>query len=224
MIEAATWAVAIVSAYFIGALPSGIIVGKAWRGVDIRNYGSGSSGTTNVLRTLGGRAAAVTLVIDFLKGTAPVLAVRLVAGPLELSATDWLTAATGISAIVGHTWPVYVGFKGGKGIATGWGALAGMSPIGAGAGLVGVAVIAATRYVSLGALIGAGTALVITVVLAVGWGASYAHVVYTVVGCSLILVRHTENIDRLMKGTERRVEANARPERASGSERPADRS
>lgn len=223
MLDAAIWFVAVAAGYLIGAMPSGIIVGRIWRGIDIRNYGSGSTGTTNVLRTLGNVPAGVTLLLDFVKGCIPVLVVRLISSPLDLAAHDMLQAAVGIAAIVGHTWPVYVGFKGGKGIATGWGALLAMSPFAAAAGLVGLLIVAITRIVSVGALIGAGTTLLATVVLAVAFGWPFEHVLYTVIGCGLILIRHSDNINRLMEGTERRVEANPKPQRAANPQRSTER-
>lgn len=219
MLDAVTWLVAVSAGYLIGAMPSGVIVARLWRGIDIRNYGSGSTGTTNVYRTLGRVAAGVTLLLDFVKGCIPVLAARVVSSLLDVYAADLLLAAVGIAAIAGHTWPVYVGFKGGKGIATGWGALLVMSPIAAAAGTVALLIIATTRYVSLGALIGAGTTLLVTVVLAIGFSWPFEHVIYTVIGCGLILFRHSDNINRLMEGTERRMEANPKPERAGSTPR-----
>lgn len=223
MLDAAIWIVAVAAGYLIGAMPSGLIVGRIWRRIDIRNYGSGSTGATNVLRTLGRVPAGVTLLLDFVKGGLPVLAARLVSTQLDVVAPDMLQATVGIAAIVGHTWPVYVGFKGGKGIATGWGALLAMSPFAAAAGLVGLLIIAITRIVSVGALIGAGTTLLATVALAVWFGWPFEHVLYTVIGCGLILIRHFDNINRLIAGTERRVEANPKPERATSTQRSVDR-
>lgn len=223
MLDAAIWIVAVAAGYLIGAMPSGIIVGRIWRGIDIRNYGSGSTGTTNVLRTLGNVPAGVTLLLDFVKGCIPVLVVRLISSPLDVGAHDLLQATVGIAAIVGHTWPVYVGFKGGKGIATGWGSLLAMSPFAAAVGLVGLLIIAITRIVSVGALIGAGATLLATVVLAVAFGWPFEHVLYTVIGCGLILIRHSDNINRLIEGTERRVEANPKPQRAANPQRSTER-
>ena len=219
MLDAAVWLAAVVLSYLVGALPSGLIVGRIWRGVDIRNYGSGATGATNVYRTLGRIPAALTLILDYLKGALPVLVTRIVASLLEVNAPDLLEAMVGIAVIAGHTWPIYVGFKGGKGIATGAGALTLISPIAAVATLISLPIIAATRYVSLGALIGAGATVPTTVALALFWSWPFEHILFTVVGFAMILFRHSSNINRLLDGTERRVEANPKPERATDSQR-----
>ena len=224
MLDVAVWLAAVAVSYLVGALPSGLIVGRVWRGVDIRNYGSGATGATNVYRTLGRVPAALVLIIDFLKGALPVLATRIVASLLDVGAPDLLEAVAGIVVIAGHTWPIYVGFKGGKGIATGAGALTVISPIAAIATLISLPIIAATRYVSLGALIGAGATIPATAALALFWGWPFEHILFTVVGFAMILFRHSSNINRLLEGTERRVEANPKPERAAESQRNTGRS
>lgn len=219
MLDVAVWLAAVAVSYLVGALPSGLIVGRVLRGVDIRNYGSGATGATNVYRTLGRVPAALVLIIDFLKGALPVLATRIVASVLDVGAPNLLEAVAGIVVIAGHTWPIYVGFKGGKGIATGVGALTVISPIAAAVALISLPIIAATRYVSLGALIGAGVSIPATAALAIFWGWPFEHILFTVVGCAMILFRHSSNINRLLDGTERRVEANPKPERAAESQR-----
>ena len=224
MLDAAVWLGAVALAYLVGAMPSGLIVGRVWRGVDIRNYGSGATGATNVYRTLGRVPAALVLILDFLKGALPLLATRIIASLLEVGGPDWLEAVAGIAVIAGHTWPVYVGFKGGKGIATGAGALTVISPYAAAATLISLPIIAATRYVSLGALIGAGATIPTTVALAIFWGWPYAHILFTVIGFAMILFRHSSNINRLLEGTERRMEANPKPERAADTQRNPGRS
>ena len=109
--------VVLVTAYFLGAVPSGVIAGRLWRGVDIRSYGSGGSGATNVARTLGPRAGAAVFASDVGKGIIVAVIARLV------SDDGWLVALAGTFAVLGHTFPVYIRFKGGKGVATGLGAL-----------------------------------------------------------------------------------------------------
>ena len=115
MSDPAVAAIVLVSAYFIGAIPAGVIVGRLWRGVDIRSYGSGGSGATNVARTLGSRAGGVVLAMDVGKG----IIVAVIA--LLVSDEAWLLAAAGTFAVLGHMFPVYIKFKGGKGVATGLG-------------------------------------------------------------------------------------------------------
>ncbi|MCH8229952.1 MAG: glycerol-3-phosphate acyltransferase, partial [Chloroflexi bacterium] len=116
--------VVLVTAYFIGAVPSGVIVGRLWRGVDIRSYGSGGSGATNVARTLGLRAGAAVFASDFGKGIIVAVIARLVSPDAA-----WLVALAGTVAVLGHMFPVYIRFKGGKGGATGLGAPGVISPV-----------------------------------------------------------------------------------------------
>ena len=128
--------IVLVAAYFIGAIPFGVIIGRLWRGVDIRSYGSGGSGATNVTRTLGPRAGATVFAADFAKGVSVIALSRYV-----MNGDPWLVAAAGTVAVLGHMFPVYIKFKGGKGVSTGFGALAVISPIAAVIALVGVLII-----------------------------------------------------------------------------------
>ena len=151
--------------YLLGAIPFGLIIGRFTKGIDLREYGSHRTGATNALRTLGTRAAAAVFVLDVAKGVAAVVLARaLFAGdPL----VDWAAAVAGVAAIVGHNWSVFIGFTGGRGVATSAGALAAMSPW----TILIVAPIVAlliwrTRYVSLGSVTGALAAPIITAALA----------------------------------------------------------
>ena len=140
--------------YLLGSVPFGVIAGRVVGGVDVRQYGSGSTGTTNVLRTVGRRAAVAVLLLDMGKSVVAVLLARL------LTDSDGVEVATALAAIAGHIWPVFAGFRGGKGISVGWSALFVLSPIsGLVATLVGVPVIAVSRYVSLGSIIGSSLSL-----------------------------------------------------------------
>ena len=113
--------------YLAGSIPFGWIAGKVTRGIDVRNYGSGATGATNVLRTLGMRSFLLVLVADALKGYVPVLATWYIAEPHVGSDTaHGLQVAAGAAAIVGHDWPLYIGWRGGKGVATSYGAMAGL--------------------------------------------------------------------------------------------------
>ena len=181
-------------------MPFGVIAGRVVGGVDVRQYGSGSTGTTNVLRTVGRRAAVAVLLLDMGKS---VVAVKLAQLLTDSAGVD---VATALAAIAGHIWPIFAGFRGGKGISVGWSALFVLSPIsGLVATVVGVPVIAVSRYVSLGSIMGAISGCIALFVLAVATtGTSTVYAWYAVIGGSSVLVLHRENISRLIKGEERK--------------------
>lgn len=207
----------LLTAYLVGAVPSGVIVGRLWRGVDIRSYGSGGSGATNVARTLGSRAGAAVLASDVGKGVIVAVIARLVS-PDAWQA--WILAAAGTTAVLGHMFPVYIRFKGGKGVATGLGALFVISPAAGVVALIGVAIAALTRYVSLGSIIGSGlslgslAALSVFQVSVLGIRHDRWYLLFAIPVGLLILWRHQSNIDRLAKGDESRLENKPTPRRA----------
>ena len=213
MSDPAVAAIVLVSAYFIGAIPSGVIVGRLWRGVDIRSYGSGGSGATNVARTLGPRAGGVVLAMDVGKG----IIVAVIA--LLVSDEAWLLAAAGTFAVIGHMFPVYIKFKGGKGVATGLGTLFIISPLAGAIALLGVAIAALTRYVSIGSIIGGSISLGLLAVLSLfevsvlGTQHDRWYLLFAIPVAVLILWRHQPNIDRLAKGDESRLENKPNPRR-----------
>jgi glycerol-3-phosphate acyltransferase PlsY len=187
---------AIAVAYLVGAIPFGLLVAKLQKGIDIREHGSGNIGTSNVLRTLGKRAALLTLAGDILKGYLPILLARGL-GVSEL----WMTVV-GLAAVIGHNWPVYAGFRGGKGVATSFGASLGIMPGMAGLALLVYIVVATmARYTSLAALISSAS-LLLWVHL---FKASPAQVLFAAIAAALIYLRHRENIQRLLRGTERKI-------------------
>jgi glycerol-3-phosphate acyltransferase PlsY len=189
--------VALLAAYLVGAVPVGLLVARLAGGGDIRSKGSGNIGATNLLRTLGPVAGAATLAGDILKGWLAVTAARAIA-PDE----PWALAAGAVAAIVGNCWPVFLRFRGGKGVATGLGAFLGVAPWALlPSVVVFVAVVAATRFISLASLCGAlclpvGAALL-------GYGR--AAVVAAVVVFAIVLLRHRANVQRLVSGTESRL-------------------
>lgn len=190
--------------YALGAIPFGLLIGRWTRGIDLRAYGSHRTGATNALRTLGARAAAGVFVLDVAKGVAAVLLARLLFGGDEQ--TEWAAALAGVAAIVGHNWSVFIGFTGGRGVATSAGALGAMSPwtlvI-----LVPIVflVMWRSRYVSLGSITGAIGAPLVTAVLAGLAVASAPAVAYALASGLLVTVSHADNIGRLRAGTERRI-------------------
>jgi acyl phosphate:glycerol-3-phosphate acyltransferase len=185
--------------YLLGAIPSGVLVGRL-RGVDPRETGSGRTGTTNAMRSLGMRWAAVVALLDVAKGAVAVL----LGGALGPDA--WGAAIAGVAAVVGHVRSVFIGFGGGRGVATGAGAMLVLAPL---AVLAAVpefaAIVAATRLVSLGSISAAVTvALVAGALYAIGWVGIVAVVAATLIGL-VVIVAHADNIGRLLSGTERRL-------------------
>jgi len=196
----AQFAAAIVFGYLLGAVPSGLIVGKLFRGIDIREYGSGKIGTANALRTLGWKGSALVFVLDLLKGAIPVSFAYF------LTSSDLAAVISAAAAMVGHNWSVFIGFQGGRGVVTAFGAFLVLSPLAAIFSLVvGLSVIALSRYVSLGSMVGAvasaGSSLFM---LQIGRG-SYLVFVLMVFVAALIIFQHRDNLVRLCRGTERKL-------------------
>ncbi len=185
----------VLSGYVLGAVPTGFLVGWAY-GVDVRRVGSGNIGTANVMRAAGKWAAIFTLLGDMLKGLVPVVAARLV------TEDEWVVAAVALAAVVGHCWPIFLRFKGGKGVATGAGTSIGLAPV-VGLGLFAFwwAVVLVSRYTSLGAIL----VMVLSPVAFLLTGQPAPYVLYTIAGGALVLWRHRENVRALLKGTERKI-------------------
>ena len=189
----------IISAYLIGSIPTGLVIARL-KGVDLRTVGSGNIGATNVGRALGKKWAVATFIGDALKGFVPAFAFPLLCGSACSSAPS-LGVFCGVAAIAGHVWPVYLRFKGGKGVATSAGVLLGIAPIAALLGaVIWYVLFSTTRYVSL-ASIGASIAIP-----PVGWllyAANGLAVPIALTGLAvLVIAKHWSNILRLLKGTE----------------------
>ncbi len=194
------YAIVAVVSYLLGSIPTGLLVGKALGGIDIRRYGSGNIGATNTLRVLGPKASAIVLIADFVKGALPVIVVSLLFGD-ELHK---ILAALG--ALTGHNWSIFMGLKGGRGVATGIGGLVIMSPllfaVNVGSGL---AVIVASRYVSLGSIVGAAVIIFMGILMFAVGNVSSQFFIYVVIGGSMVLFKHRDNLARLLKGKERKL-------------------
>jgi acyl phosphate:glycerol-3-phosphate acyltransferase len=202
-----TYLLSSAAAYLIGAIPCSYLVGKA-RGIDIRQHGSGNVGATNVFRVVGKPWGILAFVGDFAKGFVPAFVFPLLAARSGAAVEPGLLAvACGCSAVVGHVFPVFLGFKGGKGIATSAGVLLGIAPAAVGIGvLVFGAVFLLTRYVSLASILAAA-------VIAVGawflyWERGVPASTLRPAALSalslLTIYRHKSNIQRLLNGTEHR--------------------
>ena len=186
-----------VVAYLIGAIPTGFLIARAFGIGDVRRHGSGTIGATNVLRTAGKTPAILTLVGDVVKGVLAVVAGGAVAanGPVG-------PAVAAVAAVVGNCWSVFLGFRGGKGVATGLGTMLWLVPLAVlPSAVVFVAVVATTRFVSLGSLLGAVGVPVVALVL----GYPRASVVAGAIVALIIVARHHQNIARLRNGTENRL-------------------
>jgi glycerol-3-phosphate acyltransferase PlsY len=195
---------AVVLGYLLGAIPFGLIIGRLTKGIDLREYGSHRTGATNALRTLGTPAAAAVFLLDVGKGVVAVLVARLLFAGDPL--VEWAAAAAGVAAIVGHNWSLFIGFTGGRGVATSAGGLGAMSfwTILIVAPIV-VLVIWRSRYVSLGSVTGALAAPFVTAVLAAVGVATVQAIAYALASGLLVTVAHADNIGRLRAGTERRI-------------------
>ncbi len=191
----------LLAAYLIGAIPVGFLVARAAGGPDIRRAGSGNIGATNVLRTLGKGPAVLTLLGDILKGYLAVSAAR------AIGTEPWAAAAGAVAAIAGNCWPVFLAFRGGKGVATGLGAFLAFIPWAvAPAAALWLGVTVLSRYVSLASIV----ACLSLVPGAVLFGYPRHAAAAAAVGAVIIVWRHRENVVRLASGTERRLGERAR--------------
>ncbi|GLX68997.1 glycerol-3-phosphate 1-O-acyltransferase PlsY [Paenibacillus glycanilyticus] len=193
--------IAVVLSYLLGSVSFSIVIARLVKGIDIREHGSGNAGATNTIRVLGKGPGILVFVLDFAKGIAAVWIGRALG--LD-EGIDWTPALCGLAAIMGHNWPVYFNFKGGKGIATTIGAIAALAFVPALiAGIITIIVIAITRYVSLGSLIFAA----LTPVLIAIFYYSAPVVTVSLILCLFAFVRHRTNIVKLLKGTENKLGA-----------------
>jgi glycerol-3-phosphate acyltransferase PlsY len=203
-------------AYLLGSIPFGYLLIKYvfTRGEDVRRIGSGGIGATNVTRRAGRAAGLLTYFLDVAKGTAAVMLMRLVAS----DDYTWIGAAA-IAAIAGHIFPVFLGFRGGKGVATGVGVYLALAPYSVIATLVLWSLIVyLTRYVSLGSII-ATAAVPLWTLLFYGLVWPHQHLTALVIigvgGCALIVAKHHENIKRLMRGTENKIGTRIKPDKTA---------
>ena len=185
---------AIVS-YFIGSIPTGVILAKYFGNVDLRGVGSGNIGATNVTRAMGKKFGVITLLGDILKGLSPTLFA------LYIFDSQNLAALVGFSAFMGHIFSVFLEFKGGKGVATALGVLLVTSPLATGIGILAfIVVFAATRYVSASSL-----AAAVVIPIAAYWtGRPFPYMILASLISVFVIWKHTDNIKRLIKGTEKK--------------------
>ncbi len=197
------WLGLIAAAYLVGSVPFSFLVVRALRGIDVRSVGSGNPGATNAMRAVGALPALAVLALDFGKGLAPV------AVGSWLGASPAVLAAAGVAAVAGHVFPLFLGFSGGKGVATAAGALAMLAPLAAAASMaVFFVAVAWKRYVSLGSILAVALAPAFVALFGrVGWSprAPKELVAGVLLIGLLVLARHAENVRRLLAGAEHRL-------------------
>lgn len=190
----------IAAGYLLGSVPYGLVVGYLWLRRDIRQSGSGKTGTTNVLRTAGRIPAALVMACDILKGTVPALLGRFA------FEDDGVAAAGAAAAIAGHVWPVFAGFRGGRGVATSFGGILGLSPlISLVFPVIAAAIVLPTRYVSLMSVVGTPAAAAVIAVAAAAGRVPVEFALYALFATALVVYMHIPNIRRLLNGTEPRI-------------------
>lgn len=201
--------------YLIGSIPFGLIIGKLKKGVDIRDYGSGRTGATNLMRVAGIKLGVLALVLDVFKaGAAVVLATMIVGsgnGALTVGgvAILWQHIAqvtAGVAVVAGHNWPIFAKFRGGRGVTAYFGTLFAIYPP---AGIFGAEIVAiaalSSRHMSVGSILGSLAALCLMIALSIAHGFPVIYVVYASAVVALLVYRHRDNIKRLQQGTERRL-------------------
>ena len=224
----AQFAAVVIVGYLLGSIPFGTLIGRRFYKVDVRKHGSGKTGATNVLRTAGKKAAALAVLLDVSKGALAVIFAGLIVGRNYLVIGDFglgLLVAQGLAALAamaGHNWSVFLGFRGGRGVATFFGGLIALCPV---AALFGgeVFIIGAglTRFASLGSIAGAVGTYSILIPLTILNGFPLEYLVYTLIGTVVIIIMHRDNIGRLLTGKERKLgekaeETSSPPSEASG--------
>ena len=195
-------------AYLIGSVNFSVILSKKMAGFDVREKGSGNAGTTNMLRSVGKKAAALTLICDILKGIVAILIAMFIGWAFQVENQSLLVQIAGIAVVIGHTFPIFFGFKGGKGVATSLGILI-MSnwQIGLICLVFGVILIVLTRMVSLGSCAAAVLFPVLTLFITENYivtqGSCY--LIYSIILAVIVLFNHRSNIKRILAGKENKI-------------------
>jgi acyl phosphate:glycerol-3-phosphate acyltransferase len=203
-------ALVVVAAYLLGSIPFGYLIVRLKAGADIRATGSGGTGATNVSRSAGKAAGVLTLMLDALKGAAAILLARTVCGSAQ--EVGWWIALAGLAALLGHIFPIWLGFRGGKGVATGVGVFLMLSPLAVAlAAIIFLIIVWSTRYVSLGSIL-AATSIPLFIWLQHRFLAPVSNLVplmlLAISGTLLIVFAHRGNIGRLRQGTENKFGRN----------------
>jgi acyl phosphate:glycerol-3-phosphate acyltransferase len=189
--------IVVISSYFFGSLPFGLMIAKWWKGIDVREHGSGNIGATNVYRVVGRPAGVVVFILDVLKGLLPPLTAH------GLHLQDWWIVSSGFAAILGHNFSPFLGVKGGKGVSTSLGVLFGVAPkVGITAWTLWGIALGITGYVSVGSILAAAALAPLSLLLYPG---QLAILAFCLIAGAFSIVKHRGNIVRLLNGTENSV-------------------
>lgn len=202
----------VVIAYLLGSIPFGLIVSKLRSGIDVRKYGSGKTGATNVMRAVGTKLGFLTIGLDGFKAGLAVQLAKVIIGNGILTIgsipLDWQVAQViaGIAALVGHNWPLFAKFKGGRGVAAYFGTLFVISPL---AAIFGIEVLVVSallsRHMSLGSMLGALAAWCLLLTLTIVNNSPPVYLIYGSIATGLLIYLHRDNVKRLKQGTERKL-------------------
>ena len=202
----ATYIIIGIIGYLIGSISFSIIIGKKMAGIDVREQGSGNAGSTNVLRTIGKKAAALTLLCDVLKGVIAVLIAFVVGKFAKDLNSAILIQIAALAVVVGHTFPIYFGFKGGKGVATSLGILLIVNwQIGLICLVFALLLMALTRMVSLGSVSAAVLYPVLTIFITEHYLVSGNYIIFGILLAAFVIFNHRENVKRILSGTENKL-------------------
>ena len=203
----ATYIIVAIIAYAIGSINFSVIISRKMAGFDVRDKGSKSGGTTNVLRTVGKKAALITLICDILKGVVAIYVACIIGKIIKSADSALLTQIAGLSVVIGHAFPIFFEFRGGKGVATSIGVLIVLNwQIGLICLVYGIIMIILTRMVSLGSITAAILFPVLTIFIRshyIAYGFNY--IIFGVIMACFVLFNHRTNIKRLNEGTENRI-------------------
>ncbi len=195
----AGYAVAVLIGYLLGSIPVGYVMGRLY-GVDVRKFGSGKTGGTNLARIVGWPKTIPVAIGDPAKAALAIVLARWITG------NEVVAVAAALAAMAGHLWPVYIGFRGGRGVGPAVGALLVFAPVVGGVSiLVGFLIAFFSRYVSLGSICGSALVIILSIAAYLYGAESMPHLAYTIIAATTIIVLHYDNIKRLLAGTERKL-------------------
>lgn len=209
-------------AYLIGSISFGVLIGKKIGGIDVREKGSKASGSTNVLRTVGKKAAGLTLICDISKGIISILIALLISLVAKNANGAILVEVAALFVVIGHTYPVFFGFKGGKGVATGLGIILLINwRIGLACLIFALVLIAITRMVSLGSISASILFAVLTLIYRNGYIVEfdYSFIIFAIILAAFVIFNHRTNLQRILSGTENKLSFKKKSEEASDSEK-----